>query len=204
LQGHGVLAQIDALLAEELLRQPVNDALIEIIAAKMRIAVRAEHFEAVVADGKNRDIERAAAEIVDRHFLVFLLIQTIGQGGGGRFIDDAQDVKTGNFSRVLCSLPLRIVEIGGNRDHRLGDLSAEIGFRGFLHFLQDHRGDFRRSIGFAHHFDLTIAGTTFGYAIGNQLLFFRDLGVFPPHKAFDREDRIGGIGDRLAFGHCPD
>ena len=89
------------------------------------------------------DIERAAAEIVDRDGLVGFLIQAVSQRRRRRLIDDAQHVQPGDLAGVLRSLALRVVEIGGHRDHGLGDFLTQIGFRGFLQLGQDHRRDLR-------------------------------------------------------------
>ena len=32
---------------------------------------------------------------------LLVLVKTVGNGGGGRFVDDAHDVKTGNGTRIL-------------------------------------------------------------------------------------------------------
>ncbi len=44
---------------------------------------------------------------------------------------------------VLGRLALGVVEVGRDRDDRLLDLLAEIGFRRFLHLLQDEGRDLR-------------------------------------------------------------
>ena len=49
LQRHAVLAQVDALLAAELVGQPVDDALVEVVAAQVRVAVGALDLEDAVA-----------------------------------------------------------------------------------------------------------------------------------------------------------
>src|SRR5439155_24168661 len=67
LQRHAVLAQIDLMLLLEPLDEPVDDARVEVLAAEERVARRRDHAENPVrADLEDGDVERAAAEIVDR------------------------------------------------------------------------------------------------------------------------------------------
>ena len=61
LQGHTVLGKIDSLIFPEFLHQPVDDFLIEIVAAEMCVAVGGTYFENTVSQIENGDIEGAAA-----------------------------------------------------------------------------------------------------------------------------------------------
>ena len=106
LQRHGVFAQIDALFLEELLGQPVDHALVEVVAAEVGVAVGAEHFEAILGNGQDRDVKGAAAQVVHGYLLVFLLLEAIGQGGRGGLVDDAQHFEAGDPSGVLSRLAL--------------------------------------------------------------------------------------------------
>src|SRR5258705_4364794 len=50
-----------------------DDALIEIVTAEVRVAVGRLHLDDPLADLENRDVERAAAEVVDGNRFVLLL-----------------------------------------------------------------------------------------------------------------------------------
>ena len=65
-------------------------------------------------------------QVVDGNRALRLLLEPIGQRGGGRFIDNAQDFKPGNHARILGGLPLTVVEIGRNGDNGFGDAFAEM------------------------------------------------------------------------------
>ena len=73
LQRQLVLAQVDALLLLELVGQIVDQANVEILAAQEGVAVGRLHFEDAVADLQDRDVERAAAQVVDRNLPAFFL-----------------------------------------------------------------------------------------------------------------------------------
>ena len=111
LKGHAVLAQIDAVALLELGDHPVDDSLIEIVAAEMRVAVGRLDLDDALAHFEDRHVERAAAEVVDDDRLVLLLVEAVGQCRGGGLVDDAKDVEAGDLAGVLGGLTLRVVEV---------------------------------------------------------------------------------------------
>ena len=155
LEGVGLLAQVHAVLAFEFVEDPIHDAIVPIVAAQMGVAVGRFDFENAVADFQDGNIKRAAAQVVNRDLLVFLLVQTVGQRGGGGLVDDAQDFQAGDAAGVLGGLALGVVKICGNGNDGLGDLLAQAHFGVGLQFGQDHGGNFRRAelFGLAVHFD---------------------------------------------------
>ena len=66
LQGEAVGAQVDPLLLFELVGQIIDDVLVEVFAAEKSVAVGRFDLEHAVADFEHRDVEGAAAEIIDR------------------------------------------------------------------------------------------------------------------------------------------
>ena len=111
LQRHAVLAEVDAVALAELVDDPFDDALIEVVAAEVRVAVGRLHFDDALADFEDRDVERAAAEVVDRDGLVLLLVEAVGQRRRGRLVDDAHHFEAGDLPGFLGGLALRVVEI---------------------------------------------------------------------------------------------
>ena len=148
LQGHFVAlgAEVEALLLLELGDQPIDDALVEVVAAQVGVAVGGLDFDDAFADFENGNVECAAAEVVDGDGLVLLLVEAVGQCGRGRLVDDALDVEAGDLARVLGGLALGVVEVGRNGDDRLGDRLAQVGFGGLLQLLQDHGRDLGRGV----------------------------------------------------------
>ena len=143
LQRELVLRQVDALVLLEALGQIFDDLVVEILAAQEGVAVGRLHLEHAVADLEHRDVERAAAEVIDRDRLAVLLLEPVGERRRGRLVDDAEHFEARDLAGVLGRLALRVVEIGRHGDHRLRDGLAEIALGGLLHLLQDERADLR-------------------------------------------------------------
>ena len=70
LQGHGVAAQVNALVLLKFLGEPVDDLLVEVVAAKVGVAVGGFDLKDPVAQFQNRNVKGAAAEVVHGDLLV--------------------------------------------------------------------------------------------------------------------------------------
>ncbi len=184
-----MLGQIDAAVFPKFADDPIHHLRVPIVTAEVRVAVGRLYFKDAVTDFENGDVERAAAQIVDRDLLVFLFVEPVRKRGCGRFVDDAQNFETGNFARVFGRVALRDVEIRRDRDDRLRNFFAELRFRVGLHFGQNHRRDFRRreSLLLPVHFHLhvRVAVRRFHDFVGNAMFFFVDLVKLPAHETFD-------------------
>jgi hypothetical protein len=90
----------------------------------------------------------------------------------------------------------------------LGDLLAELRLRVGLELAQDEGGNFlgRVDLLFALHvdFDMRVAVLGFDDLVGYTALFALDLGKLAADEAFDGENGVFGIGDRLALGRLAD
>ena len=146
LEGHLVLRQVDALVALELGREPVDDRLVEVVAAEVVVARGRLDLEHAVADLQHRHVERAAAEVEDEDRLVGLLVEAVGQRRGRRLVDDALDVQARDPAGVLGRLALIVVEVGRDGDDRGVHGLAQVGLGVGLELLQDHRRDLRRRV----------------------------------------------------------
>lgn len=95
-----------------------------------------------VIDGQKRHVEGTAAQIENKHVLLpVLLVQTVSDGGGRRFVDDPHDVEPGDHAGILGRLTLRVVKVRGHRDDGVRDLLAEVRLGRLLHLPEHHRGD---------------------------------------------------------------
>ncbi len=115
----------------------LEDDLIEILAAEVGVAAGRLDAEDAAGDVEDRDVERAAAEVVDGDGLGLGLVEAVGERGRGGLVDDAAHLEPGDAAGVLGGLPLGVVEVGGHRDHRLGHGLAEVLLGDLLHLLED-------------------------------------------------------------------
>ena len=205
LHGHRVLAQIHVVFGFECLGHIVDQHVVEIVTAQVRIAIGRFHFEHAVAQLQDRNIERTAAQVEDGdlHILAFL-IQTVSQRSGRRLVDDTPHLQARDLTGLLRSLTLRIGEIGRNGDYRFRNLLPQVILGRLLHFLQNDRRNLLRRILAAvdiHTRRIVIAAN---HLIRRTLDLLCHLIVSFAHKTFDREDRTLGVRNRLTFGRIAD
>ena len=146
LHGDLVVRQVDALCLLEFGNKVIHDALVEIVAAEVRVAVGRQNLDNAVTDVEDGDIERAAAKVIDHDLLLGFLIDTIGQRCGRRLVDDTLDLQTGDLAGVLGGLTLCVIEVCRNGDDRLGDGASQICLGVSLQLLKDHSGNFLRGV----------------------------------------------------------
>ena len=94
-------------------------ALVEVVATEVGVAVGRPDLEGALADLEDRDVEGAAAEVVDGDDFLALLVEAVGQRRRRRLVDDAQHLEAGDGAGVLGRLALAVVEVGRDRDHGL-------------------------------------------------------------------------------------
>jgi NAD-specific glutamate dehydrogenase len=176
LERHRVAAQIEAARLVEPFDEVLHDAAVEILAAEEGVARGREDLEHAVGHLEDGNVEGPAAEVVDRDLLLARAIHAVGERRRSRLVDDAQDLEARDLAGVLRALPLRVVEVGGDRDHRL------------LHRLREV---------------LVRAANDLVGAEVDRLLDFRVLEA-PTDQALGREDRVARVRDRLALGQMAD
>ena len=140
----GMRAQIDTVLGVNLVERNREQQIVDVVAAQMRVAVGRLHFEDAVAQLEDRNIERAAAEVVDGDGAFLGAVESVGKRGRRGLVHQAQHFKAGHAARVLGGLALRVVEVGGHGDDRLRDRRAEEALGVALELAQDVGGDLRR------------------------------------------------------------
>ena len=97
-----VLREVGAVVLLELRDEPVDDRLVEVVAAEVVVTRRRLDVERPVAELEHGHVERAAAEVEDEDRLVGLLVEPVRERGCRRLVDDAQDVETGDLAGVLA------------------------------------------------------------------------------------------------------
>ena len=149
----------------------------------MVVAGGRTNLDDAVADFEQRDVEGATTKVEDQDGLFLVaLVQAIGQGRGGGLVDDPQHVQTGDLAGLLGGLTLGVIEVGGNRDHRVDDVLAEVAFRVALEFLQRASADLLSGVVLPVDLD----------------------GPVGAHVALDRPDGAVDVGDRLVLGGLAD
>jgi len=96
LNSHSVLGKVDALLLLELGDYVSEEDDIKIFTTEMGITVGRLDFEDGVLDFKDGDIKGTAAEIVDCDDSISGFVETIGKSRSGGFVDDSENVQSGN------------------------------------------------------------------------------------------------------------
>ena len=200
LHRHRVGGEVGALVVFEFLYEPVDDHLVEVVTAQVRVAVGREHFEHAAAEFEDRDVERTAAEVKygDFHVLV-RLVHTVSQRGRGGFVDDALHFESGDLTGLFRGLTLRVGEVSRHRDHGFRHFLTEVVFGRLLHFLKNHGRNFLRRVVAAVHGHAGLSALVH-YAVGHAAHFLLHLSEALTHEALDRIDRASGVCDGLALG----
>ena len=201
MQRHAILPQVDTTFTTELVCEPVDNALIEVITTQMRITIGALDLKNTITQFEKRNVEGTTTKIIDADTLILFLIQSIRKRCSGRFVNDTQHFQSRNPASILGSLALCIIEVSWHSDNSLSHTLTEVRFGISFELLQDHRRDFRRTILFALNLYPGIAITGSDNFIGYQPSITIHLGiiVLAAHKALDRVDRIFRIGDSLTL-----
>src|SRR5215211_3549814 len=201
---HLVLREVYALGPSELRDHPLDDLGVEVVTTEVVVAARGLDLEDPLAELEDRDVERPATQVEDEDGLVLLLVQPVGQGRRSRLVDDPLDVEPGDAARVLGRLALGILEVGRNRDDRLGDLLTQILLGIPLELLQDHGRDLRRRVLLLVYLDPDVpAGAGLDLVTYPPSLFL-DVAVAPTHEALDRVDGALRVRHSLPSRQLPD
>jgi hypothetical protein len=71
-----------------------------------------QDLENTVINGKKGNIEGSTTKIVDDDLsFSALFVETVSDGSSRWFIDDAEDLKTGNNTSILGGLALSVIEV---------------------------------------------------------------------------------------------
>ena len=184
--------------------QVVDDALVEVLAAKKSIAVGRQNLELMFAvdfgDLDDRNVEGAAAQVVNRHLAVAAaLVEPVRQRRRRGFVDDSPDFQTRDAPGILGRLPLGIVEVRRHSDDGLGHRFAQIVFRRLPHLRQHARSHLRRRHALVAGLYPGVAVIRLDDLVGNHLDVFLDhiVSVAAADQPLDGEQRVGGVGNRL-------
>ncbi|OPF36239.1 NAD-specific glutamate dehydrogenase [Pseudomonas aeruginosa P49] len=176
-----------------LLDHPASDGMVEVVAAQGRIAAGGQDFEDTAGQAQDGNVEGSATQVVDGHQAFRALVQAVGHGGGGRLVEQAQDVQSCQARGILGSLALGVVEISRHGDHRTHQLATEGGFGALAQLTQDVRRDFHRTLQPLYGLDEGHVRLALAEAVGQLLAQLLDVLQAAPHQTLDRNDGIEGI-----------
>ena len=154
--GGGVAGEVDAVRFLELCHGVFHDALVKVVAAEAGIAAGGQHRKSAVFDLDDGDVEGAAAEVVDQDLLGRFVVKAVGHSGGGRLIDDAQDVQARDAARILGGLALAVVKVSGDGDDGLRHRLTQVALGVAAYLGQYHGADLLRSQVFAVDVDAVV------------------------------------------------
>ncbi len=215
LDGHLVVGEVDALGVLEGLDEPSHHGVVPVVATEVRVTVGGLHLEDAFRYFQHRDVERSAAQVENEHRLLLgTLVESVGEGGGRRLVDDAQHLEPGDLAGLFGGGALGVVEVGRHGDDGLSHGVAEVGLGVALELLQDARGNLLGGVLRAVDVDRPVLAHVALYrahgAVGvGDRLALRDLA----HQHFaglgETDDRRGrattfGVGDDDGFARLED
>jgi hypothetical protein len=122
--GPSVVRDIGLVLPLELGLEVVQKGVVEILSTQVGVTGGGLDGEDSSLDGQEGDIECTTTQVEDEDELLLLGlgVETVGDSGGGRLVDDTEDLESGNGTSVLGSQSLRVVEVG--RDAMISNRSV--------------------------------------------------------------------------------
>ena len=85
----GIGIHVEAMLLADFLDEQICELAVEVIASEMGVAVGCQDLKDAVLELEDGNIEGSSAKVVDGDCSLSLLLESIGQRGGGRFIDNS-------------------------------------------------------------------------------------------------------------------
>ena len=195
----GILLAIETVLIPDFFQDQVGDSSVEVVPAEMRVAIGRQHLKNSVLELEDRNIEGAPTEVVHGDDTLGSLLEAVSQRGRRGLIHDTEDFQPGNQARILGGLSLAVVEIGGDRDHRLSDLLSQMRLGAKLEFLEDHGRDLGRRIGFVSDLDPDDSSLLVEF-VREVFQFPGQIGQAFTHKTFDGVNRALRVSDEMLFG----
>ena len=206
LQGHLILAQVDtAVVLCELVGQPIDDAVIPVVAAQLVVTCSSGNLEDAVAELQDGHVERAAAQVEHEDLLVLVrLVEAVCQSSCRRLVDDAQDLEAGDLTGILGGLTLSVVEVCRDGDDGLRDGRADLLLSVVLQLLQDHCGDFLGRVVLTVDVDDGAAVLACLHLVADLRLLCLGFGEGAADEALDGGDGVLRVGDGLVLSGLAD
>ena len=123
-----IFAGILAKLNQKLFSHKIGDAMIPVDASEIHVAASGDRRIVIAHDFHHGHVKRTATEVVNQNCFQRLgsafrrnktSLHSIRECGGGRFVNDVNDIQTGKATGVLSRLAPRFVKVGGHCDNTL-------------------------------------------------------------------------------------
>merc|ERR1719346_281219 len=108
--SHSTLVVTDVLLELplEFLNVVVDHSVVEVLTTKMSVSSCGFYFKNTIFNSKDGHIKGSTTKIKDQNipFTTNLFVQTIGNGGSCRFVNDSENIKTRDSTGIFSGLTL--------------------------------------------------------------------------------------------------
>ena len=141
-----------------LLKQVAEQAVVEIVAAQCAVATGGFDFKQPFGQLQYGYVECTAAQVVNDKRAFRGVVQTVGNRGGGRLVEQTQYVQARQTRGIFGGLALCIVEIGGNGNDSADQIAAQCFFGTRFEGFEDFRRHFDRRF-------CTLAGVQLDHAL---------------------------------------
>ena len=121
----GVFIQENVVLPMEFIHYVLDEQLVKVVAAELRIAVAGFDFDYAGFDHDDRDIKGAAAKVIYKNPFVTAMAGLVRKHGSSRFVNDADHFEIRKRTGVLGGLSLIFVEERRDRYYGFPDRLAE-------------------------------------------------------------------------------
>src|SRR5256886_13194388 len=136
----------------------IDDRVVDVGAACLGVAARCEDLEDSAAKVHQCNIVGSSSEAEDLDFhLLVRLVQAIGKACCGGLVDYPIHFEACDLTRILCCLPLVVVEVRGNSDDNLLYRSSEKCLSVPFDLLKYEGGNLLRSVFLSVDADLVVA-----------------------------------------------
>ena len=206
LHGDGALAEIDPGLLLEGLQHVVDDPVVEVDPAEEGVAAGGQHLEDVAGDLQHRDVEGAAAQVVDQHVLVQPAVEAVGQRRRGGLVDDPLHLEAGEPPGLLHRRALVVVVVGGDRDDRLRARAAEELLGDALGVAEDEGADLLQRVGGPAEVHRRVALGALDDLVGEVVLelLHHPARVLAADESLGPVDGVLRVHHHLVLGHLAD
>ncbi len=200
LREFAVRREVDFIVLKNQFVDESLQKIVDVVATEVRVAVGGKNLEDIAFGRGNEledgNVEGAAAEIVDGYSATLLFVESIGEGGGGGLVDEAENVEAGDFASVLGGLALGVVEIGRNGDYGAIYRFAEMSFGPIFQFAENESGNLRRGKNLFAEFYADDVLARWIDAKRKELEFISHVSGAAAHQAFHGIDRAFRLGQK--------